>query len=113
MMRMGSSWAALPSARGSFMELVNSSRLRNVAILLPLTFNTTIGVVCAWAGLGWEPGLISITKSAKPTTKAASTGTHVPLLLTALLSMRHRLSVEGWRIKGANDLHLCLLWQPK
>jgi hypothetical protein len=46
---------------------------------------------CAWAGLGCEPRLVSTTMSTKP--KAASITTHVPLLLAALLSMPHYLSV--------------------
>jgi hypothetical protein len=59
-------------------------------------------VVCAWAGLGCVPGLVSTTKSAKPTTKAISIATHVPFFLAALLSMRHHLPVEGRR-KGVSD----------
>jgi hypothetical protein len=39
-----------------------------------------------------------------PGRKAASTATHVPFLLAALLIMRHRLSVEGRKKKGAEDL---------
>ncbi len=91
------------------MELVTSSTLPNVTTSWPLTVNAALEAVRAWAGLGCEPGPASTTKSAKPTKAASNSANHVPLLLTALLSVRHRLSVEGRRIKGAEDLSPCLL----